>query len=109
MSADNNAALSVALSVSVPLAIADLMRQGGPSASDVGHASSLGAVLAEKGDRLLYRSEVPGETARLFNALVFCLAVLSFTDGGIVFAGQRWQAVMSTSASSGLPSSLPSS
>jgi hypothetical protein len=70
MSANNNAALSVALAVSVPLAIADLMHQGGPSARDVESARNFGATLAEKGDRLLYRSEVPGETAQLFSDVV---------------------------------------
>jgi hypothetical protein len=109
MSANNNAVLVAALAASVPLAIAALMRQGGPSESDLESARSFGAVLAEKGDRLLFASTVPGETAQLFNALVSSLAVLSFAPGGVVFAGQRWQAVMPTSALSGLPSSLPSS
>jgi len=40
-------------------------------------------VLAERGDRLIYRGEEDGETARLFNALARALAVLAFVPGGV--------------------------
>lgn len=84
--------LAIAISAAVPLRIIELVRRGGPSDADVKAAGEFSQVLGEKGDRLLFRSSVPGETADLFNRLAESIAVLSFCPGGVTMFGQKYEA-----------------
>lgn len=85
--------LAIALSAAVPLAVAELVRKGGPSNDDWVMAREAGQQLAEHGDNLLYRGK-PGESARLFNTVAHALAVLAFCPGGVTFCGEHWEAVV---------------
>jgi hypothetical protein len=87
-----SALLAVHLSAQVPLYIAELRAQGGPTDADRDTAQRLGPVIAAHGDRLLYRSTRAGETAGLANDLGFAIAVLSFCPGGVTVFGQHWEA-----------------
>jgi hypothetical protein len=87
----NNDLLSVALATAVPLRIAELEAAGGPTEGQIDAVIAFAPELAEKGDRLLYRSERRGETAVLFTRLVDALSVLAFQPGGCRFAGNVWK------------------
>ncbi|WP_236038313.1 hypothetical protein [Ktedonobacter robiniae] len=84
--------LAIALSAAVPLRVLALYERQGPDENDLETAHRVGTLLASKGDRLLFRSEVRGETADLFNRLAQALAVLSFASGGIACFGQHFDA-----------------
>lgn len=86
--------LPTALSAAVPLYILELYERGGPEPEAFSAASAFGAVLAERGDRLLFRSELPGETAELFNRLARTLAVLAFLPDGITLFGEHFDAAV---------------
>ena len=88
----NNAILKISLEAAVPLWIAEIERAGGPSDEDYQTCRDFAGTLAEKGDRILYRSKVKGETAQLFNALARSIAVMAFCPGGIRLFGMRWEA-----------------
>jgi len=81
--------LSLSLSVAVPLEIDDLYQSfrgcDGIAPWKVAEAFLFGHVLAERGDRLLFKSEREGETADLFVGLVRSLAIMSFVPGGVPF------------------------
>lgn len=83
--AHTEALLSTNLSAAVPLWVLTFYELGGPDAAAIEQARAFGHTLAEKGDRLLYRSTKEGETAELFNGLAKSLAVLSFLPGGVPF------------------------
>jgi hypothetical protein len=86
--------LGTALSAAVPLQVFDFYQQGGPSMVEVEEARAFGRVLAEHGDKLLFRSKKQGETAELFTRLARALAALSFQPSGVpLFFGQRFDAV----------------
>lgn len=87
-----NPVLAIALSAAVPLRIRAYQEQGGPQESDRERVRSFARVLGEKGDVLQYGSKKSGEAAELFNRLSDALAVLAFQPGGVVFAGERWEA-----------------
>lgn len=84
------AALSIALSVAVPLRIAEYQKGGGPGDADRDRVREFAIVLGEKGDVLQYGGK-PGEAADLFNRLADGLAVLSFQPGGVKAFGEHWQ------------------
>ncbi|GHO72017.1 hypothetical protein KSC_109090 [Ktedonobacter sp. SOSP1-52] len=69
------------LSAAIPLRVLALYERQGPDEGDLEAARQAGTLLASKGDRLLFRSEVRGETADLFNRVALALAVLSFAPG----------------------------
>jgi hypothetical protein len=75
--------LSISLAAAVPLWIWGFYERSGPTPSDFREARAFGHVLAERGDRLIYRGERDGETAELFNGLARTLAVLAFVPGGV--------------------------
>lgn len=85
--------LPVALSAAVPLWVFEIYERGGPQKSDWQRLQNLGLLLAERGDRLLFRSPREGETAELFNALAEALAILSFLPGGVPFGEERFDAL----------------
>ncbi len=85
--------LPTALSAAVPLRIVEIAERGGPTTDDWTRLQSLGHLLAERGDRLLFRSAHTGETAEVFNALVEALAILSFLPGGVLFGEERFDAL----------------
>jgi hypothetical protein len=87
-------ALAIALSAAVPLRILEYERSGGPSPDDVERARRYANVLAEKGDRLLFRSKKPGETADMFNGLADAVAVMAFCPGGVTTFGQHYEATV---------------
>lgn len=84
--------LPIALAAAVPLWIYELQARGGPGLDDWDEAREFSQVLAEKGDKLLFRSEKEGETAELFNRLAKALAVLAFAPGGVRAFGEHWEA-----------------
>ena len=85
--------LSIALSAAVPLHIMDLKARGGPTGTDYEEARAFGSVLAEQGDRLLFRAtkkKDEGQAASLFNRLARSLAVMAWLPGGSRFGELRW-------------------
>jgi hypothetical protein len=85
--------LPTALSAAVPLWIFDIYERGGPTTEDWMRLQSLGRLLAERGDQLLFRGARAGETAEVFNALAEALAILSFLPGGVPFGEERFDAL----------------
>ena len=83
--------LSSVLEAAVPLRIAELQVQGGPSSEDWFTAKAFGPVLVEKGDILLYGGKKKGESSKMFNRLAHSIAVLSFLPGGIEIFGSLWE------------------
>lgn len=83
--------LGPSLALAVPLEIARLQRQGGPSADDVRRARAAGEQIAERGDVLLYGG-AKGEATALFVQLVRALAVLAFRPGGVSTVDLHWEA-----------------
>ncbi|EFH88850.1 hypothetical protein [Ktedonobacter racemifer] len=84
--------LAIALSAAVPLRVLGLYERQGPDKNDLEAAHHVGTLLASKGDRLLFRSEVRGETADIFNQTAQALAVLSFAPGGVTCFGHHFDA-----------------
>ena len=88
--------LTMTLSVAVPLHIDTLYRAfsnvDGLPAWMVAEVFLFTWVLAERGDRLLFRGKHEGETAEMFNSLARALAVLSFSPGGVPFAEEIFDA-----------------
>lgn len=54
-------------------------------------------VIASKGDNILYRSKVAGETAMAFNTLAEAIAIMAFQPGGVEFDGMHWEVVSPSS------------
>jgi hypothetical protein len=94
--------LSLSLSTAVPIEIDNLYQnfrgQGGILPWMVGEAVVFGQVLAERGDRLLFRSERKGETADMFVGLARALAILSFGPGGVPFLEEPFDALKQLSS-----------
>lgn len=83
--------LAIALEAAVPLHIADLRRRGGTQPRDLERARHASTLLSEQGDILLYRGQKRGQTAEIFNAVAFALAVMSYQPGGTTCAGSHWE------------------
>ena len=83
--------LETMLAVAVPLRIWRLQERGGPTEADFQNGTTLGALIAEKGDLLFHRGKKAGESAGVFNAVAQGIAVLSFAPGGITLFGQHWE------------------
>ncbi|GHO65540.1 hypothetical protein KSC_044320 [Ktedonobacter sp. SOSP1-52] len=84
--------LAIALSAAVPLRVLALYERQGPDEKDLEAACKVGALLASKGDVLLFRSQVKGETAAVFNQTAQALAVLSFAPDGVTCFGHHFDA-----------------
>jgi len=82
--------LKIALSAAVPLRIMEYQNRPWNEL----HNEILGAsqVIAEHGDKLMFRSKKPGETAWVFNTVAKALAVMSFVPGGVKFLGMHFEA-----------------
>jgi hypothetical protein len=83
--------LVTALSAAVPLHALEMNRI--PYDVLLQEAPKLGDVIAEKGDIIQFKSKKKGETASAFNALAKALALLSFSPGGVRFAGMHFENV----------------
>ncbi len=94
----DDALLSTALAMAVPLALADLRQRGGPREGDWAQARAFGERLACHGDAPLFRTDSAAarqegrDTASMFNGLVRALAVLAYCPGGVTFQGLHWEA-----------------
>lgn len=84
--------LTSALSVAVPLYMADFQQQGGITDRDVDRVQSYLKDLTEHGDDLYFRSTKEEKTAERFDQVAEIIAVLSFTLGGITIFGLHFEA-----------------
>ncbi len=84
--------LGITLSAAVPLYVVECHERGGPTAEDIARIRPFAHTLAERGDRLLFRSEKAGETAALFNMLAEAIALLAYAPGGVQCFGQHFEA-----------------
>lgn len=83
--------LSVSLQAAVPLWVLRLVQQD-PSPEELRRrAEEASQVVASKGDIILYRGGRKGETAAAFNKLAEGVAILSFSPGGVVLFGTRYE------------------
>lgn len=80
------------LAASVPFAMLDLERRGGPTDADYEQARAEATPLAEQADNILFRSPKKGETARLVTQLIRAVAVLAYAPGGVTVAGLHFDA-----------------
>lgn len=80
------------LAAGVPLAMADLERQGGPLERDYAEARAFGETIATEGADILFRSRKRGVTAALVTRLIRALAVLAYVPGGVTVAGLHFDA-----------------
>ena len=85
----NDNLLAMSLSAAVPLRMMAMAAKGGPDAEDMKKAQKAGALLGEKGDKLLFGGK-DGEAAELFNLLAHSICVLSFCPGGVTTFGQTF-------------------
>ena len=83
--------LQIALSAAVPLNILKIKEKGGITDEDMKKCNDFSTVLGEKGDKILWPSNKKGETAKLFNELVYCIAVMSFCPGRITILNQHYE------------------
>jgi hypothetical protein len=84
--------LSFMLNLAVPLYIARLQANGGPSAEDMKKAQATSDILGEHGDILLHGGGKPGECADMFNRTAHAIAVLAFAPGGVELFGGQFEA-----------------
>ena len=90
-----NSTLAIALSASVPLAIANLQQMDEEGFStEFSKIAEYSQMLAEHCDDLLFRSKKKGETAKMFNMTTKAIALLSFVNGGITLFGQHWESTL---------------
>ena len=81
--------LNAALSCAVPLWIMRFKQQ--PWSYVEQRAHECAQIIAEKGDIIMFRSKVKGETAKAFNALAEGIACLSFAPGGVTTFGLHFE------------------
>jgi len=86
----DNAPLTAALLLVVPLEILELKNRGGPDDRDLARAGEIGQTIAAKGDVLLFGGGRNGEARDLLNQLAKGIAILSFAPGGVRIFGQHW-------------------
>lgn len=84
--------IELLLQTAVPLIIAELQAQGGPSDTDFDEARALAPDLAAHGDVMLYGGGQPDQAGELASRLARSIAVLSFVPGGVTVFGQQWAA-----------------
>ena len=73
----------------VPLRIAELEAQGGPTDDDWTRIKGYPADFGPRGEALLYRVE--GETGEMAWKLLDAIAVLAFSPGGITIFGRHYE------------------
>ena len=77
--------LPIHLQMAVPLRIAELEANGGPTKEDFCRVREYAADFGSRGDAILFH--VKGETAEMVNRLVDSIAVMAFVPGGISVFG----------------------
>lgn len=82
-----NHLLLIHVEVTVPFAIDDLARRGGPVAADFEAARGFAGELGSKGDQIFFRGP---QTKQLVGDLARHVATMAFVPGGIEFGGTRW-------------------
>lgn len=82
--------LAISLSAAVPIWIHDLQQRADLPEYSQQRCPEISQIIAEKGDRLLYRKK--GETAGVFNALAEGIALLAFAPGGVTIFGNHYEA-----------------
>lgn len=85
--------LSTSLLVAVSIRLMNLKERGGPNEEDYKTLPDIAQLLAEHGDELLFKSNVPGQTAELFNKLAQAIAIMSYSPGGITIFGHKWESL----------------
>ena len=73
----------------VPLRIAELEAQGGPTDDDWARVKTYPADFGPRGEALLYR--IKGETGEMAGKLLDAIAVLAFSPGGITIFGRHYE------------------
>lgn len=88
--ADHNVhvVLAETLALAVPLWIWDL--RGLTDDQRAARARRCSAMVAERGDVLMFGSKSRGKAAEVFNALAEGIACAAYLPGGIDFAGRHW-------------------
>ena len=81
--------LCTLLQCAVPLRIAELRAQGGPTELDFDAAQDSVLMLVEEGDALMARTK---RTALVTGNLIHMVAVLAFLPNGIECFGAQWEA-----------------
>lgn len=89
-STEDSGLLKSTLSVAVPLWIERV--RGYSEADRLARGRQCAQAVAERGDRVLYRSNKRGETAAAFNALAEGIACAAFQPGGIRAFGLHFEA-----------------
>jgi hypothetical protein len=84
--------LEIMMVPAVFLRIAEMEKQGGPSAEDMARAQETSGMLGEHGDVLLHGGGKKGQCADLFNRTAHAIAVLAFVPGGVELFGTRFEA-----------------
>lgn len=79
------------LQVAVPLWIDELRQRADLGEYISAAAPAISQLIAERGDRLLYRSKREGETAEVFNRFAEGIALLSFVPGGVTIFGLHFE------------------
>jgi hypothetical protein len=82
--------LQTFLSAAVPLRIMEFQNRSWEELKPLALEAS--QVIAEKGDRILYRGQKKGETAKAVNKLAEGLAIMSFAPGGVKAFGLHFEA-----------------
>lgn len=82
--------LAMTLQLAVPLEIDRLRAYTETQRAAI--ATECAKIVAAGGDHLMFRSKVPGESAKAFNALARGLAVAAYGPDGVTFAGLHWSA-----------------
>lgn len=82
-------ALPLTLSLAVPLGIETLKEK--PWKEIEAQLPKWSLSIAEHGDKILFTSKTPGETAEYFAELAEAIAALSFFPGGVTVFGQHWE------------------
>jgi len=83
--------LQITLEALVPIAIAELHKQGGPLNRHFQEAQAFGFKLAEHGDELLYHVKKRGVTGKLMGQFCKTVAVMAFVPGGVTVFGLHFE------------------
>jgi hypothetical protein len=87
-----DALLADTLAIAVPLWLRRWRMVGGPADSDWEWAQEFAWVLGSEGDKLLFKGEKKGQTAKLFNDLACAISIMAYAPGGCTVFGRHWEA-----------------
>lgn len=77
------------LETAVTLHVAELRRQGGPTAADLSRVRESLPLLLEHGDALFFKEK--GRTGQVATAVAEAMAVLAFAPGGVTAFGLHFE------------------